>query len=216
MPDIVVFEDGKEIGTFVLGEVPALIGREEDADLQLKSNAVSREHALVVYSNRGYILTDLSSNNGTFMRGKHIIQARLRDGDEISISTFTLMFRDPEEARNLSEVDRIMYTGDEEKEKPVAREWHLTLHSPNFNDEFAFEQPDYLLGTGKECDIRFKDKEVAKKHVLLVRDEQRIIVVNISDGKSLIINGFPAPHKTVVSSNSVLSLGSFTIQLTQE
>ncbi len=216
MPELIVHEKGQEITRLSLQDIPALIGRSEDADIQLNSEAVSREHALIVFSNRGYILTDLSSNNGTHMRGKRIIQARLKDSDEINISQYTITFVDPEENRNLSEVDRIMYAGQPSDEVIPIQEWQINLHSPSFKDEFGFEQPDYLLGTDKDCDIRFKDKEVAGKHVLLVRDGVRIIVVNVSDGKALMINGFPAPHKTVISSNSVLTLGSFTIRLTQK
>jgi pSer/pThr/pTyr-binding forkhead associated (FHA) protein len=69
--------------TTQLGEVTR-VGRGPDNELVLADPLVSGNHAEIRSSGDGYVLTDLGSRNGTFVRGERVTgSAPLADGDEI-------------------------------------------------------------------------------------------------------------------------------------
>ena len=72
------------------------IGRTMDNQVQLVCAGVSRRHALIALGpNRQYVITDLQSQNGTFVNGEKVSEARLSDGDRIKIGEAVLVFRAP-------------------------------------------------------------------------------------------------------------------------
>jgi pSer/pThr/pTyr-binding forkhead associated (FHA) protein len=55
---------------------------------------VSRHHARIDVDGRRALLQDLKSSNGTFVRGRRIVEpVELSDGDEIVIGPVLLVFR---------------------------------------------------------------------------------------------------------------------------
>jgi DNA-binding winged helix-turn-helix (wHTH) protein len=78
-----------------LGEGENLFGREDDAVVWIDDAAVSRRHARIVIDESGAFLEDLGSKNGTYLRGKRLLQtpAKLTDGDQITIGTASMTFR---------------------------------------------------------------------------------------------------------------------------
>lgn len=73
-------------------ETPVTIGREEESDIQLNDERVSRLHAKLQEDHGHVILTDLNSTNGSRVNG-HPVQLRvLRPGDHLQIGRCTLLF----------------------------------------------------------------------------------------------------------------------------
>lgn len=71
---------------------PITIGREEDNDIQLNDERVSRVHAKIQEDGGKVILTDLNSTNGSRVNG-HPVQLRvLRPGDHLQIGRCTLLY----------------------------------------------------------------------------------------------------------------------------
>jgi len=72
------------------------IGRHEDCDIVLDDRTVSRRHARITRDQKGYILSDLDSKNGTFVNGEPAAEGcRLQDGDDIQVAiSFRLTFVD--------------------------------------------------------------------------------------------------------------------------
>ena len=71
-----------------------IVGREPDAGIWLASPKVSRRHARVTVEGMRATIEDLSSKNGTSVRGERIsAPVALEPGDEIEIGPFTLVFR---------------------------------------------------------------------------------------------------------------------------
>ncbi|UCF80583.1 MAG: FHA domain-containing protein [Acidobacteriota bacterium] len=56
--------------------------------IELTDVAISRKHAVIeVYGDRGILLRDLASINGTQVNGQLIAQAQLKDGDVVRMGT---------------------------------------------------------------------------------------------------------------------------------
>jgi len=75
-----------------LGEAPVIIGRSSDCALAMPHPSVSRQHCHVRRDGDRYLIEDLGSTNRTFLNGKPITRAELRDGDQISVGNNTIKF----------------------------------------------------------------------------------------------------------------------------
>jgi DNA-binding NtrC family response regulator len=85
---------GKEI---VLRKTPFSIGTLQDNDLVLTDQTVSRKHAVVEDKSGRYVLSDLSSTNGTFLDGVRVREAFLAPGSVIRLGHTEILFSDREE-----------------------------------------------------------------------------------------------------------------------
>ena len=82
---------GQEAERFLIGE-RAVIGREPDCEVCLAEPRVSRRHALIEWTYRGYRVRDLGSHNGTFVNGAQVDAAELSDGDLLEVGLVQLRF----------------------------------------------------------------------------------------------------------------------------
>ena len=62
-----------------------LMGRSDKTDIQIIDKKSSREHCELSKIGKGYILTDLNSQNGIIINEKKIRQKKLRDGNKFKI-----------------------------------------------------------------------------------------------------------------------------------
>jgi adenylate cyclase len=71
------------------------IGRHPDNTIQILDRIISKEHAQIqrLPDNR-FLLRDLGSLNGTYIRGERVGEQVLNDGDEISLGSTRLLFVD--------------------------------------------------------------------------------------------------------------------------
>jgi chromosome segregation ATPase len=87
--------------TFVLAR-RTRIGRSPGCELQIDSQSVSRNHALILKSTRELIVEDLNSTNGVLVNGRKVSRHFLTDGDVLSVGEIqfrcVLKFKTPEGA----------------------------------------------------------------------------------------------------------------------
>jgi two-component system, cell cycle response regulator len=77
---------------YPMREDETTIGRGKEAHVRLDDAGTSRLHARIVFTAEGsYLLEDLSSTNGTFLRGKRIEREELSSGDRIHIGPDVVM-----------------------------------------------------------------------------------------------------------------------------
>jgi pSer/pThr/pTyr-binding forkhead associated (FHA) protein len=79
------------------------VGRGLSADLYLDDSSISRRHAIILSRGSGRRILDDRSLNGTFVNGRCIQQADLRDSDVITLGPFELTY----------------YEGHEDGSKPI-------------------------------------------------------------------------------------------------
>jgi len=84
--------DGSRV-EFPLGKGPLLVGREDDADIQVDEPLVSRVHARIELRGDRYVLIDLGSTNLTRVNGEIVAEQELRNGDEIRFARARCFFR---------------------------------------------------------------------------------------------------------------------------
>lgn len=75
-----------------VGATRFTFGRLADNDVVIASSGVSRFHAEVVHEDRGYVLYDRGSRNGTLVNGRRVTSHLLQHGDLITITDETFCF----------------------------------------------------------------------------------------------------------------------------
>jgi hypothetical protein len=84
-----------EVGTLGEHRLGAInnIGRSPDNQIQMGHAGVSRHHATVKANGATFVLTDLGSQNGTFVNGIRVTEHVLADGDHIGIGDAQVIYR---------------------------------------------------------------------------------------------------------------------------
>lgn len=64
---------------------PFTLGRQSDSDLVLLDSRISRRHARIVQTEKGYVIEDLGSRHGTAVNNEKIASCLLKSGDRINL-----------------------------------------------------------------------------------------------------------------------------------
>lgn len=90
---LLVVKRGPKAGSrYALDRDVITAGRDPASDIFLDDVTVSRRHVEIHRSGNRYVARDLGSLNGTYINSKPIDEAELRDGDELRIGMFKLVF----------------------------------------------------------------------------------------------------------------------------
>jgi pSer/pThr/pTyr-binding forkhead associated (FHA) protein len=87
-------EQGGEQRTLALAGPITHLGRGFGATFQLEDPGVSRRHAIVVQRRGSVRLLDDRSANGTWVNGRRVFEAELRDGDVIAVGRVLIVYRE--------------------------------------------------------------------------------------------------------------------------
>jgi len=98
MPQLQITSNDGRTYNFPIDKDEVSIGRSKNNDISLRDNAVSRNHAGIIMTKEGYLLTDFGSYNGTQVNKKPIQSIALKHDDQIKIGKTKLTFLAQEEA----------------------------------------------------------------------------------------------------------------------
>lgn len=88
-PPVLIFDNLREIAL----TLPVTnIGRRSTNDIVIDDIRISRMHAQIRRTQKGYILFDTGSAGGTFVNHERIVQRALNSGDVISLSGYQFVF----------------------------------------------------------------------------------------------------------------------------
>ena len=111
MPKLIIQRKGKPSRVYQVEYKNTLIGRGKDTQLLLPDISVSRHHARIVNENDAFTIQDLGSQNGTTVNGERVQSHILKNGDEIQLGKFMLLFECREEMGTLDDYQLTARTG---------------------------------------------------------------------------------------------------------
>jgi adenylate cyclase len=94
MSELIFHSGTDKIFTHTIEKTELTIGRAPENDIPIPEHTISRQHAVIRKTLRGYLLRDLGSHNGTFLNGSTITEHLLKHGDKIRMGAVTMVFRD--------------------------------------------------------------------------------------------------------------------------
>lgn len=116
MPNLNIVKSDGRIQNFSIIKDVITLGRGQDNDVVLPDHSVSRNHARLTKTKKGYLIADLGSFNGTKVNGKSVQSTLLKDNDEIKIGVIKLTFLAGEKPA-LSPTETVVLSREPELEK---------------------------------------------------------------------------------------------------
>lgn len=89
---LVAIDDDLGAREFAL-QAQTFVGRTPDNHVRINKPTVSRRHAQLSSTDKGWTVKDLRSENGTYVNGEKITERNLTDGDRVHFGTVRLIFR---------------------------------------------------------------------------------------------------------------------------
>lgn len=90
---VLVVRKGPEVGErFYLDRARLSVGRDPASDIFLNDITVSRAHAVLEVASSEVSVADAGSLNGVYVNGVSVDRAVLRDGDQLQIGRFQMVF----------------------------------------------------------------------------------------------------------------------------
>jgi len=88
-----VVRNGPQAGVALALDAPITrLGRHQDCEISLDDITVSRRHADIIRIGSTFVVRDGGSLNGTYVNNVRIDEAPLRQGDELQVGKFRLVF----------------------------------------------------------------------------------------------------------------------------
>jgi len=85
--------NNEHLKTYELNDTSLTVGRLPENTISIANMGISRRHfGIEMDPDRNYVLTDLSSLNGTFVNGKKVKTTRLSHGDTITVGKYSVTF----------------------------------------------------------------------------------------------------------------------------
>ena len=84
--------DGSIVEKWELTGQPLVFGRSEQADRQVHDERMSRRHFSIGSTDKGYIIQDLQSTNGTYVNNVRVTESALKVNDRIRVGQTVLVF----------------------------------------------------------------------------------------------------------------------------
>jgi transcriptional regulator with PAS, ATPase and Fis domain len=91
--EIVASRAGSRERRATLGLTPIIVGKDPQSDIPVEDPRISRKHCSFTLTERGIVLRDLGSKNGTFVAGVQIVEAVLPPNVDVTLGSTTLSVR---------------------------------------------------------------------------------------------------------------------------
>lgn len=189
---------GDELSQYVLNQPTATIGRAIDNGVVLSDRAVSGHHARLDWVEGILHVTDLDSLNGTQLNGDRImpnVEYPLKDGDVISIGSFTLTVRLSTEETHIYKV-------------PVEAPKESEPQIPDMRGRASM-----VIGRGSENDIRFDHPTVSRMHARITRrgTDGDYVIEDLGSTNGTFVNGERVVSPRLLCRDDVIHVGPYKL-----
>ena len=167
-----------------MSKVYVLNGPEIGESFTLRDKTVSRKHLKVVKKGDSYLITDLKSRNGTFLRGEFMTpgkEVEVREGVPIAVGITVICFGEPCAAQMVPFLQSVDLSGD-----PDELNRTLQMHQ----DRVAQNKLRFLYNASKTLTEKLSIKETLEKvlaHIfdILTRVDRGVFILTDPDTEQI-------------------------------
>src|SRR5436190_1719468 len=204
---VVSLTDGRE---YVITAATIVFGREAGSDIVVGGKDVSRRHAEIMQTPRGYVLVD-SSTNGTFVNEERVQGQRvLQRADVIRMGDESFRF--------YADVVPAAVPGPEPglaaaaAPPAAAAPASLLVKSGSLkNQRFPVRTPVFNIGRADYNDIVLPDPSVSTAHAKLQRREGVWVVVDLDSTNGTFVDGERVKGESPLAPGALLRLGDMQL-----
>lgn len=193
-------DQGVDTHAFAVDPGGTDIGRQTRTGLSLPLDSVSRRHAQLKLEDSEWILSDLNSSNGTYVNGKKIERAALRDGDRITLGRANLTF-------HTADSDVLMVPDDKEQSSGLRlvpdEEDSSVILSTQLSEKTPFKSATVEKTTAEHLD-KLNQRLLALYQLsdILRGESRRENILNVL--MQMIFDNLPADRGVIVRTDDVI------------
>ena len=204
---------GKLLDNYEFDKDQVTIGRAPDCDVVIDNLGVSRVHAQIERNAEVFVLRDLHSNNGTYVRGEKIQRYNLNDQDEFFLGKHSITFcyiipeqewleespqtevlhKKEESNRDIQGMTMAMDAQDialmHLKKNAILAAYLSVTGASGVRQQIPITKPAIFFGNHPKCEYRVEGWFVNKRHVLLLREDTGFRLIHLGNKKPPKING---------------------------
>jgi membrane fusion protein (multidrug efflux system) len=183
------------------------VGRDQDNDVVLDDQSVSRHHAEIVRDRGAYKIVDLGSTNGVRIANARVPEAPIKDGLEAVLGKFTLRFdlsAKSSDQTMLLGSETVMLQLDAAVAKPAAPAskaitpfaeaarpvLHLLLQDGQQRKMLkVVGGVDYVIGRSPESDLVITDSKCSVRHARIHSDAKGLRISDLGSSNGTFVNG---------------------------
>ena len=174
------------------------IGRDQECDIHIPDQRISRQHAKISATHRGVLVEDLSSSNGTFINGQKIDQPTLiQSGDLVRFHNLEFCTVNLLAASSTDLMLRSVINGGVTQEDIALRG---TLN----------------VGRDYVCEIQIPDQMVSRQHARISVSSVSVIVEDLNSTNGTFVNGQRIDQPTSVKLGDRLKFHDLEFQIGNE
>jgi pSer/pThr/pTyr-binding forkhead associated (FHA) protein len=206
-----------------------VIGRRRGQDIELPFVSVSEQHARLSRSEKGWLLADLGSANGTFLNGRRLtpfVAQAFSAGDVLRLASVELIFEgegspglgadgqkvEPESTATLARrlVSDLFGTS-----RPAEVAHLVVRDGPGQGRELRLEVVGcrYRVGRGTGCNLVVPDDDISREHAEFERRWDGVFVRDLDSKNGVLLMGERLAGERRLSDGDVLRLGQTTFRL---
>jgi pSer/pThr/pTyr-binding forkhead associated (FHA) protein len=234
-----VLISGESTKTYAL-EHESVVGRNDEADIALLDDHISRAHARLVNHQQHIWLQDLGSANGTYVNGDKITGAQmLYHGDRVSFDTYTLQLigrggdltpvRQEAAAETVeaavidgpvtelrvdttrvATVDEHMLRGVDMPTREESGACLLGASDPIAGMAFRIPMGRSTIGRDSKCNLVIKDATVSSKHAEIVLRPEGCTITNLLSTNGVRVNS-QETQSAQLNHGDVVRLGNVSL-----
>jgi pSer/pThr/pTyr-binding forkhead associated (FHA) protein len=184
------------------------VGRDESNSIRLTDRNVSRKHAGLKKNGDGWVLTDLSSYNGTYVNGARVVgEHALQSGDIVQLGDYRLEL--------LDEILIATVAGAPAPAHPPVHQRPnrlVVVVGPNPGTEFPLDKEHFTVGRSEDATISINHSSVSRMHAeLFALGNGRFEIVDKSSANGIRINGVEL-KRGILEAGDALELGDVRLR----
>jgi pSer/pThr/pTyr-binding forkhead associated (FHA) protein len=211
------------------------IGRKPENDIQIDNLAVSGHHAKIDKTGVRYILTDLQSTNGTYIKNQRVTSHTLTHGDHIQIGKHVLLFQESMEegakaAKNaeMENLDKTMILDTPRQRELIAEQIAaakakepqkvgvLTFLNGSMDGEIELTKKLTRMGKSPASDIRLSGLRMGSTAATISRRPSGYTITFAGGGKKLRVNGRMVEDSVPLKDFDTIEIGPYKCQFYQK
>ncbi len=216
-PRLVVKLKNRPIKTYPFTGKEITIGRLTQNDIVIDNLSVSRKHAIISSTKNGYILCDLGSKNGTFLNGKPVEKAELKNNDIITIGKYKIVFHVPSSDESpVEDLDQTVIISNYKSEKsardiqihfPISQDLVPRLFRRSTHDEYILCKDKTVIGNRRDSDVRISGLFSPRVAIEITRQSSGYVIQKVNGRKKFSINGEETEEK-ILEEEDLIAIGS--------
>lgn len=196
-------------GLFLTGSL-AIVGRDEECDLVLEGETVSRHHCEIRREGVAYFLKDVS-RNGTFVNNERILQRQLNHGDQIRIGGNLLLVKLSSGTSTRSVTKKM--TEPSAPPPPIIRlKPHIVVKGFEEGVTQSFGEDQIIVGRREGNQIVLDADNISRNHAAIERRDAKYYIRDLGSANGTRVNETRVEEAELQHGDS-LRIGDFILQV---